>query len=319
MRGHLGAGVPANGRLNPAHHVIINAILEWPRRRLPVQFGPIGLVFAEQPLQPVLAPGTEVAIIEFMMTRQNPLAVQPQAGLGCIEGPAPVIARPELGQHLQACGLVRTVMHGDAHENIVGLMLGVFDTDVAVVVVCEHTGIKDFILGIRQPTTGVFGDQVSVGKGRMGIFVEHAHVGMARHAIDEKVQFLDVFTVVAFGVVEAEQTFLEDCVTLVPQRQAQAPALSLVTETGQSILAPSIGAAACMLMREVGPGVTVGAVVFAHRAPLAFTQVRAPVAPLLGAWRCQALAFEGVQQVGCGFGRHWVLLHLHSGAQCRAQ
>jgi len=210
-------------------------------------------------------------------------------------------------------------MHGDAHENIVGLMLGVFDTDIAVMVICKHTGIKDFILGIIQPTTGVFGDQVGVRKGRMGVFVEHAHVGMARYAIDEKVQLLDVFTVVAFGVVEAEQTLLEDCIALVPQRQAQAPALGLVTETGQPVLAPSIGAAASVFMREVGPGVTVGAVVFAHRAPLAFTQVRPPLAPTFGVLRCQALAFNGAQQVGCGFGRHRVLLHLHSEAQCRAQ
>jgi len=260
-----------------------------------------------------------VAIIEFMMKGQYALTVQRQAGLGCIERPAPVIARPELGQYLQACGLVRTVMHGDAHEDIVGLMLGVFDADVAVVVVCKRTGIEDFILGVRQPATGVFGDQVGVRKGRMGVFVEHAHVGMARHAIDEKVQFLDVFTVVAFGVVEAEQAFLEDCIALVPQRQAQAPALGLVTETGQAVLAPAIGAAACVLMGEVGPGVAVGAVVFAHRAPLAFTQVRAPLAPPLGVLRCQALAFNGAQQVGCGFGRHRVLLHLHSEAQCRAQ
>ncbi|CRM28691.1 hypothetical protein [Pseudomonas sp. 24 R 17] len=205
-----------------------------------------------------------------MMARQHRLSVHLQQRPGRIKGPAPVIARPQLGQHLQAGRLVRTVVHGDAHEEVVGLVLGIFDADVAVTVVGEHPGVEDFVLGILQVTAGVLADQVVVGKGCMGVFVEHAHVGMARHAIDEKVQFLDVFAVVAFGVVEAEQALLDDRVALVPQGQAQAPALRFVAETGQAIFAPAVGTTAGMFMGEVSPGVAVGAVVFTHSAPLAF-------------------------------------------------
>ncbi len=308
-RGDFGARVPANRRLNAVHQVIIDAILERPRRRLPIQPGNIALVFAEQPLEPVLPPGAETAIGQFMMEGQHLLAVQPQLRLGRVNGPAPVIARPQLGQHVQLRRLIRTVMHGDPHENIVGMVLGVFDADVAIAVVFKHAGVEDFVLGIFKPAAGVLGDQVRIRKRGMRVFVEHAHIGMARYAIDEKVQFLDVFTVVALGVIQTEQALLDDRVAPVPKRQAQAPALSLVAEPGQPVLTPTVGAAAGMFMGEVGPGIAIGAVVFAHRAPLAFTQVRAPVAPTFGRFGCQALAFNRCEDVGCRRGRHRVLHH----------
>src|SRR5690606_27551121 len=97
---------------------------------------------------------------------------------------------------------------------------------------------------------------------------------------------------------------LEDRIPLVPQRQAQAPALCLVAETGQAVLAPAISAAARLFMGDVGPGVAIGAVVFAHGAPLAFAQVRAPLTPTLGILRRQALTFNRVKQAVCGYGRH---------------
>ena len=318
-RGNLSTGVATNRSIQPFDHVIVDPILERPRRRLPVEQREVAFVFTEQPFQAFLAPGAEMPIGQFMMTGQHVFALQPQLRLARINGPAPVIARPHLRQHLQARRLLRTVVHGDAHENIVGLVLGVFDADVAVAVVFEHAGIKDLVLGIVQPTPGVFGEQVGVGKGGMGGFVEHAHVGMAGHAVDEKVQLLDVFTVVALGVIQAEQALLEDRVALVPQGQAQAPALCLVAETGQAILAPPIGAAARMFMGEVSPGIAVGAVVFAHRAPLAFAQIGAPLAPTLGILRRQALAFNRVQYSGVGCGRHRVLHRLPGEEQCRAQ
>src|SRR5262249_41195258 len=46
-----------------------------------------------------------------------------------------------------------------------------------------------------------------------------------------------------------------------------------------AVLAPAIGPAAGVLVGEVAPGVAAGAVVLAHRAPLALAQVRPPAPP----------------------------------------
>ena len=53
----------------------------------------------------------------------------------------------------------------------------------------------------------------------------------------------------------------------------------VVTNPGEPVLAPVIGARACLIVREVVPGVAVFAVVLADRAPLAFAEVRAPLFP----------------------------------------
>src|SRR5215831_8532008 len=52
-----------------------------------------------------------------------------------------------------------------------------------------------------------------------------------------------------------------------------------VAEAGDAVLAPAIGAAACMVMREIFPGGAVLAVVLAHRAPLALADIRPPALP----------------------------------------
>src|SRR5262249_7189068 len=97
------------------------------------------------------------------------------------------------------------------------------------------------------------------------------------------VDLLDVLTVVALAVGQAEQALLQDRVVAVPQCQRQAEALLVVADAGDAVLAPAVGAAAGVVMGEVPPGVAVGAVVLAHGAPLPLAQVRAPFLPRLAA------------------------------------
>jgi hypothetical protein len=55
--------------------------------------------------------------------------------------------------------------------------------------------------------------------------------------------------------------------------------LPIVGDAGQAVLAPAVGARAGLVVTEVVPGVSTLALVLAHRAPLAFAQVRSPLAP----------------------------------------
>lgn len=214
------------------------------------------------------------------------------------------MTRPDLGQHPQPRRLVETVVHGDEHENVIGRVLGIFHRHIEVAVVLEDPGVEDLVLGIRQTTPGVFRHQIGIGKGRLGVLVEHAHIGMTGHAVEVEIQLLDVFAMIAFGVVQAEQALLENAVVFIPQRQPQAPVLGLVGEPGQAVLAPAIGTAAGMFVGEVAPGIAIGAVVLAHRAPLSFTQVRPPLAPVLALTALQAPALNRIENAGGGFCRH---------------
>src|SRR6185369_1539750 len=85
--------------------------------------------------------------------------------------------------------------------------------------------------------------------------------------------------VVALAVGDAEEAFLQDRIRAVPEREREAENLLVVRDPGQTVLAPSIGARARLIVAEVVPGVAGVAVVFPHGAPLALREVRAPFLP----------------------------------------
>ncbi len=193
---------------------------------------------------------------------------------------------------------MEAVVHADPHDDVVRALLGVLDRDIEITVVLEHAGVEDLVFGITEAAAGVFRHQVVVGEGGLRVLVEHAHVRMAGNAIEVEVQLLDVLA------GQAEQPLLENGVVFVPQGQAQAPVLGLVGESGQAILAPAVGPAAGMVVGKVGPGVAVGTVVLAHRAPLPLAEVGAPFAPFAGVFALETLAFNGIGSACRRFFRH---------------
>src|SRR5215467_4835042 len=105
---------------------------------------------------------------------------------------------------------------------------------------------------------------------------------MAGHGVEIPPILLDVLAVVPLRARQPEGAFLEDRVAPVPQRQPQAQALLDVAEPGQAVLAPPVGAGTGVVVRQVAPGLTVRAVVFADRAPLALAHIGPPQVPVAG-------------------------------------
>ncbi len=99
---------------------------------------------------------------------------------------------------------------------------------------------------------------------------------MAGRSVKIIVVLLDILSVIALAIGQAEKPLLQNLVLSVPQRQRETQPLVLVADARQTVLAPAISTAACMVMRKVIPGISVAGVVLAHRAPLAFTEVRSP-------------------------------------------
>ncbi len=102
---------------------------------------------------------------------------------------------------------------------------------------------------------------------------------MRRRAVEIEVVFLDIFAVIALAVRQAEEAFLQDWVATVPQGQCKTKLLFVVGDTGQSIFTPAIRTRTRLIMREIIPGVSIGAVVLAHRAPLPFAEIWPPLLP----------------------------------------
>jgi hypothetical protein len=102
---------------------------------------------------------------------------------------------------------------------------------------------------------------------------------MRGRAVKVVVILFDVLAVVAFAVGEAEESFLEDRIVAIPEREAEAEALLVVGIAGDAVFTPAIGARTSLIVREIVPGGAIVAVVFADGAPLAFAEVRTPTFP----------------------------------------
>ena len=120
---------------------------------------------------------------------------------------------------------------------------------------------------------------VLVGEGPLRILVQHLEIGVGRRGVEEVVQLLHVLAVVAFAVGQAEEPLLENRIVAVPQRQRETEALFVIGEAGDAVLAPAVGLAAGVIVRQVVPGRAVGAVVLANRAPLTLGEIGSPLPP----------------------------------------
>src|SRR5262249_48444423 len=123
-------------------------------------------------------------------------------------------------------------------------------------------------------------DEEPVGIGGLRVAVEAAHVAVRRRRVEVVIELLHVLAVVALGAGDAEEPLLEDRIAAVPQRQREAQAALAIADPEEAVLAPAVGAAARVVVREVGPRVAVGGIVLAHRRPLALREVRAPALPV---------------------------------------
>src|SRR5579864_9225426 len=84
---------------------------------------------------------------------------------------------------------------------------------------------------------------------------------------------------IAFVIGEPEQPLLQDRIALVPQGDAEAQVKMLVAKPADAVLAPAIGSAARVIMREIGPRIAIFAVILAYRSPLAIADIGPPTPP----------------------------------------
>src|SRR5260370_26498845 len=173
------------------------------------------------------------------------------------------------------------VVRSHEHEDVFRRGFRIFHEDVEVAVIGENAGVQQFEFELRPVAAAVFLEQSRVRKFRLRIFVEHFQVGMGRGSVQIVINLLHVLAVIALGIGEAEEALLEERVFAIPQRQRQAELLMVIAEAGQAILAPTVSAAAGVVMSEIPPCITIRTVVLAYGPPLALGKVRPPSVPML--------------------------------------
>ena len=217
-----------------------------------------------------------------MGDRNGTIGGRLEIGSGCADVPRPRVPKPHRRQHVERVGVRPGVGGPHDHDQVGGVGLDVVDLDDPIAVAVEGAGVEQLVLGIELATTTVLRDQRVVGERRLRVVVAPSVPRVARHGVEVPPVLLDVLPVVGLGAGEPEHPLLEDRISTVPQRQPEAQPLLDVTEAGHPVLAPAVGARAGVIVGERVPCLAIGAVVLAHRAPLALAEVRAPHVPLVG-------------------------------------
>ena len=175
-----------------------------------------------------------------------------------------------------------SIVDRDENQDILMGGLGIFDNDIEVAIVVEHTGLAEFVFPVLFPAPPVFFDEPGIREFSLRIFVEKLHVGMRRRGIEIKIRFLDIFPMVAFVAGEAEQTFFQNGITAIPEGEGQADFLMAVGNASEAVFSPPIRPRTGVIVREKFPGRAAWTIVLTDGAPLPLAQVRSPSLPMYG-------------------------------------
>ena len=202
-----------------------------------------------------------------------------------------VLRNQRVGSSVSRGRLGSSIDDGDARENIVGGGLRVFDEDVEKSVAVEDAGVDELELGVEPRSRPVLVDEPRIGKLAVRVAVEHLHIRVRRQSVEEKVILLNVLAMIALAVCKSEKALFKDRILAVPHRYAKTQLLKPVADARDAVFTPTVGTGARLVVREVGPGGAVGAVIFAYRSPLPFAEVGSPAMPEgLGASLFEAVA-----------------------------
>src|SRR5882724_1715791 len=204
---------------------------------------------------------------------------RPQCGPIVLVAPRPGVSEPELREDVDGRRFWASVADRNLQQNVLRRRLCVLDEHIEVPVLIEDARVDQLAFGILSGANAVLLDQLSIGKCSLRVLVEHLQVRMRRCRIKVVIEFLDVFAMIGLAVGEAEETFLENRVLAVPERDRQTQALLIVAQARDPILAPAICATTRMIVAEVLPRVAAARIVFTHRSPLTFAEIRPPAAP----------------------------------------
>src|ERR1035438_6029581 len=104
---------------------------------------------------------------------------------------------------------------------------------------------------------------------------------MCGRGVEVEVALFHVLPVIPLRAGETEEALLQHRVFAVPKRQREAEPALAIGDAEQPVLAPTIGAAAGMVVREVIPDRAVRRIILPHGGPLALGEIRAPAFPIL--------------------------------------
>src|SRR5262245_42048711 len=136
----------------------------------------------------------------------------------------------------------------DADQHIVGRCFGILNKNIEVAIVIERARINELELRIGLAAPTILLDELRVRELALRILVQRLHVRVRPRRVEVVKALLHIFAVVALVAREAEQPLLENRVAAIPQRERETEPALAVANAEKSILAPTIGATASLVV-----------------------------------------------------------------------
>src|SRR5271166_7859 len=188
-----------------------------------------------------------------------------------------------MGQNVEFGRVGTAVERFYADTDIFRRRLSVLDEDVEIPVVIEDAGIQQ--LELRSfPSPAALLDQLLVRIFPLRILVEHTHVAMGGGVIEVEPILFYILAMISFAASEAEHALFQNGIAAVPKCQCKNQQLIPIANPGNTILAPAIGLAACLIMGKKIPSVPVRTIVLPNSSPGPVADVGPPFPP----WRDRA-------------------------------
>jgi len=168
---------------------------------------------------------------------------------------------------------------GDPDQDVVRSGLRILDEHIEVTVAVEDSGVEQLVFGLALGTPAVLGQELRVGERGLRVLVERFQIRRGGCGVEVVVELLDVLAVVSLGVGEPVDPLLEDGVLLIPEREREVQVALVVADPEDAILAPAVGPAPRLLVRERAPRVAVGRVVLADGPPLPLGEIGPELSP----------------------------------------
>src|SRR5262245_13470380 len=131
--------------------------------------------------------------------------------------PGPGVAKPQVRQDMDRGRCRTTVTHFDAYADIFRARFSILDKDVKIPLGIEDARIEQLILPLIIASLLTLLNELLVGIGCLGIFIEIFHVGMRWRGIKVEVVLLYILAMIGLRRDQAKQPLFQNWVFAVPQ------------------------------------------------------------------------------------------------------
>ena len=170
--------------------------------------------------------------------------------------PRPRVAEPERAEDVERRVLGRVVLERQAHEQVVGPGLGVLDDHVHVAPAVEDARVGELELGVApgRALPVLLHEPRRRGTPRAGSGTRPSCTRASGVASRYQYASFTSSPWLPSPLVRPKRRSLRIRVLPVPQREGEAEAALAVADAEEAVLAPAVGAAAGVVVREVVPG-----------------------------------------------------------------